>query len=35
VLGFQPRHSDLETIIRTAWRWHQQAHPRKNAAAEG
>ncbi len=25
-LGWQPRYSDLETIIRTAWQWHQ-AHP--------
>ncbi|MGY8667457.1 UDP-glucose 4-epimerase GalE [Bradyrhizobium sp. UFLA05-109] len=27
VLGFEPRHSDLPTIIRTAWAWHQKAHP--------
>ena len=29
VLDFTPAHSDLKTIIRTAWAWHQQAHPRK------
>jgi UDP-glucose 4-epimerase len=29
VLDFMPRHSDLATIIRTAWTWHQSAHPRK------
>lgn len=23
-LGFSPRYSDLETIIKTAWRWHKQ-----------
>jgi UDP-glucose-4-epimerase GalE len=27
VLNFVPRHSDLPTIIRTAWAWHQVAHP--------
>jgi len=31
VLQFTPRHSDLPTIIRTAWAWHQKAHPRKAA----
>jgi UDP-glucose 4-epimerase len=31
VLDFTPMHSDLGTIIRTAWAWHQQAHPRKAA----
>ena len=30
-LSFAPAHSDLPTIIRTAWAWHQQAHPRKAA----
>jgi len=29
VLGFTPSRSDLETIIRSAWRWHQAAHPRR------
>jgi UDP-glucose 4-epimerase len=28
-LQFQPRHSDLTTIIRTAWAWHRVAHPMK------
>jgi UDP-glucose 4-epimerase len=27
VLKFEPRHSDLGTIVRTAWAWHQKAHP--------
>ena len=27
VLNFVPRHSDLPTVIRTAWAWHQTAHP--------
>jgi UDP-glucose-4-epimerase GalE len=31
VLKFKPQHSDLSTIIRTAWAWHQHAHPRKGA----
>jgi UDP-glucose 4-epimerase len=26
VLGWEPKHSDLETILRTAWLWHQK-HP--------
>jgi hypothetical protein len=25
-----PRHSDLPTVIRTAWAWHQKAHPFKS-----
>jgi UDP-arabinose 4-epimerase len=24
VLGWEPRHSDIDTIIRTAWNWHQK-----------
>jgi UDP-glucose-4-epimerase GalE len=28
-LKFQPAHSDLATIIRTAWAWHRTAHPSK------
>jgi UDP-glucose 4-epimerase len=28
-LGFGPLHSDLATIVRTAWAWHQRAHPRR------
>jgi UDP-glucose-4-epimerase GalE len=31
VLKFSPEHSDLATIIRTAWAWHQKAHPKKAA----
>jgi len=23
-LGWQPRYEDLETIIKTAWKWHQK-----------
>jgi UDP-glucose-4-epimerase GalE len=29
VLKFRPAHSDLSTIIRTAWAWHRKAHPLK------
>jgi UDP-glucose 4-epimerase len=28
-LRFKPAHSDLATIIRTAWAWHRKAHPLK------
>jgi UDP-glucose 4-epimerase len=28
-LQFRPAHSDLATIVRTAWTWHQKAHPLK------
>jgi UDP-glucose-4-epimerase GalE len=28
-LQFCPKHSDLATIVRTAWAWHQKAHPVK------
>jgi UDP-glucose-4-epimerase GalE len=31
VLQFAARHSDLATIIRSAWAWHQKAHPLKAA----
>jgi UDP-glucose 4-epimerase len=27
VLEFSPRHSDISTIIRSAWAWHQRVHP--------
>jgi UDP-glucose 4-epimerase len=26
VLGWQPRHDDLEFIVRTAWHWEQRLH---------
>jgi len=29
VLGFKPIHSDLPAIIRSAWAWHQNAHPKR------
>jgi len=29
ILGWQPQHSDLENIIRTAWNWHS-----RNSSAE-
>jgi UDP-glucose 4-epimerase len=32
ILKFQPAHSDLTTIIRTAWAWHRTAHPLKASA---
>lgn len=33
VLGFEAAHSDLPTIIRTAWAWHRRAHPLKTSAS--
>jgi UDP-glucose-4-epimerase GalE len=30
-LKFRTQHSDLATIIQTAWAWHRTAHPLKNA----
>jgi UDP-glucose 4-epimerase/UDP-arabinose 4-epimerase len=32
-LQFAPSRSDLETIIRSAWFWHQKAHPRHQSRA--
>jgi UDP-glucose-4-epimerase GalE len=34
ILKFDPRHSDLATIIRTAWAWHRTAHPKKLPRSE-
>jgi UDP-glucose 4-epimerase len=34
-LQFCPKHSDLATIIKTAWAWHQKAHPLKADEAVG
>ena len=31
ILKFRTAHSDLATIIRTAWAWHRKAHPLKTA----
>jgi UDP-glucose 4-epimerase len=31
-LQFSTAHSDLATVIRTAWAWHQKAHPLKPGA---
>ena len=31
-LQFRPVHSDLANIVRTAWAWHQRAHPVKTDA---
>ena len=27
-LNFEPKLSDLKTVVATAWRWHRHAHPR-------
>lgn len=32
-LGFRPVRSDLETIVASAWCWHQKAHPRRRLRA--
>lgn len=34
-LRFDPRRSDLDTIVRTAWAWHQRAHPARHADPAG
>jgi UDP-glucose-4-epimerase GalE len=36
ILRFYPLHSDISTIIKTAWAWHMKAHPlRDKVAADG
>jgi UDP-glucose 4-epimerase len=36
ILKFDPVHSDISTIIKTAWAWHLKAHPlRDEVAADG
>ena len=35
ILKFRPVHSDLATIIRTAWAWHRKAHPLKAEKSSG
>jgi UDP-glucose 4-epimerase len=34
-LRFTPAHSDLATVIRSAWAWHRKAHPSKTAELFG
>lgn len=34
-LNFEPRFSDLSTIVATAWAWHRRVHPRKTKPAAG
>ena len=29
VLGWEPKHSDIDTIIQTAWAWHQKEANRR------
>jgi len=33
-LGFTPRLSDLKTIVKSAWAWHQRAHPSLSVTKE-
>lgn len=33
-LGFEPKRSDLPTIVKTAWNWHLRAHPLRNSAPQ-
>jgi UDP-glucose-4-epimerase GalE len=35
ILKFRTTHSDLATIIRTAWAWHRTAHPLRAGAVSG
>jgi UDP-glucose-4-epimerase GalE len=34
ILGFRPRYSDLTTIVRSAWKWHQEARVRSSRLNE-
>ena len=35
-LRFRPRHSDLDTILASAWAWHRKTHPKRvRACADG
>jgi UDP-glucose 4-epimerase len=34
-LRFTPAHSDLATVIRSAWAWHRKAHPSKTEGLSG
>jgi UDP-glucose-4-epimerase GalE len=33
-LGWNPRLSDLNAIVRTAWAWHRHAHPRRDSLSQ-
>ncbi|MEZ5835317.1 MAG: UDP-glucose 4-epimerase GalE [Geminicoccaceae bacterium] len=35
VLGFQPRHDDLDDIVRTAWKWENRLQEMHRASASG
>lgn len=34
ILGFNPSHSALQTIVETAWAWHCSAHPLRNSPSD-
>lgn len=34
-LGWKPKNSDLPTIVKSAWNWHQVAHPRRTERMPG
>lgn len=31
ILDFVPKHSDIDTIVQSAWAWHRKAHPSRRA----
>jgi UDP-glucose 4-epimerase len=35
VMGFRPARSDLQTIVASAWAWHQKAHPQRDRVGQG